>query len=75
MNSRMFRKIKFLFHEDSQYTGIWTYCGVYNILRCLSEIDTYMLRIHVFSIFTITTPRALNHEDIDNCTLTITYWL
>ena len=28
-----------------------------------------MLRIHSFSIFTINTPRALNREDTDKCTL------
>ena len=31
-----------------------------------------MLRIHVFSIFTIKTPWALNHVDTDTCTLTST---
>ena len=32
-----------------------------------------MLRIHLFSIFTIKTSRALNRDDTDKCTLTITY--
>ena len=31
-----------------------------------------MLRIHLFSIFTIKTPRALNREDTDKCTPTKT---
>jgi len=25
---RIFLKFEFLFHEDSQYTGVWTYCAV-----------------------------------------------
>ena len=36
-DSRIFRKFEFLFHEDSQYTGVWTFCVVYKILRCLSK--------------------------------------
>jgi len=28
---------EFLFHEDSQNTGVWKYYGVYQILRCLSK--------------------------------------
>jgi len=32
-----------------------------------------MLKIHLFSIFTIKTPWALNREDTDKCTLSITY--
>ena len=28
-----FWKIKFLFHDDSQFTGVWKYCGVYKIVR------------------------------------------
>ena len=31
-----------------------------------------MLRIHLFSIFTIKTPQALNREDTDKCTPTKT---
>jgi len=31
-----------------------------------------MLRIYLFSIFTIKMPQALNREDADKCTLTIT---
>jgi len=31
-----------------------------------------MLKIHLFSIFTINTLRALNSEDTDRCTLTCT---
>ena len=60
---------------DSQYTGVWKYSGVYKRLHCLSKIRLYtkMLRIHLFSIFTIKTPRTLNREDTDTCTLTITY--
>ena len=54
-----------MFHEDSQYTGEWKYCGVYEIhvLRCLSwnRLYTNMLRIHLFSIFIIMT---------ETCTLT-----
>jgi len=30
-------QIEFLFYEDSQYTGVWKYCCVYNILHCLSK--------------------------------------
>jgi len=57
----LFFKFEFLFHEDSQFTGLWKYCGVYEILPCLSKnrLYTKMLRIRVFSIFTIKTSRAL----------------
>ena len=43
-------------------------------MRSLSKNRLYikMLRIHLFSIFTNKTPQALNHEDADKCTLTIT---
>ena len=34
-----------------------------------------MLRIYLFSIFTLRMPRALNGEYTDRCTLTITYLL
>jgi len=54
------KKIYILFHEGSQYTGVWKYCGVFKLLRCLSKFFyTKMLRIHLFSIFTSKTPRAL----------------
>ena len=36
-DSRIYYFIIILFHEDSQYTGVWKYCGVYKILRCLSK--------------------------------------
>jgi len=26
--NHIFRKFKFLFHENCQYTGVWIYCGV-----------------------------------------------
>ena len=69
----IFWKFEFLFHEDSQYTGVWKYCAV-----CL-KID-YTQR-HLFSILTVKTSgalcacalRPLNREDTDKCTLTITY--
>ena len=56
-----FWKFEVLFHEDSQNTDVRTYCDVYNILRCVSKnrLYTKMLRIHLFSILTIKTPRAL----------------
>ena len=67
----------------NKYTGVWKYCSVYKILRCLSKnrLCTKMLIIHLFSIFTIKTSRALaalapyrplNHEDTDKCTVTVT---
>ena len=34
-------KNEFLFNEDNQYTGVWTYCGVYTTLRSLSNIDLH----------------------------------
>ena len=34
-SDRIICKFEFLFHEDSQYTGIWKHCGVYKILRCV----------------------------------------
>jgi len=50
------------------------------ILRCMeilrsltkNRLYTKMLRKHLFSIFIIKIPRALNHEDTDKFTLTIT---
>ena len=61
-----YRKIEFLFHEDSQYrsTGVSKYCGEYKILYCLSKnrLYTKMLRLHL----------ARNCEDTDKCTLNIT---
>jgi len=41
----------------NKYTGVWKYCSVYKILRCLSKnrLCTKMLIIHLFSIFTIKT--------------------
>jgi len=57
---------------------------VYKILRYLSKkkrLYTKMLRIHLFSVFTIKTPRCaralmpLNREDTVRCTLIITYIL
>ena len=53
--------VEFLFHEDSRYTGVWKYSGINEILRRLSKnrLYTKMLRIHLFSIFTINSPRAL----------------
>jgi len=40
---------EFLFHEESQYIGVWKYCGVYKILRCLfkNRLYTKLLRILV----------------------------
>ena len=54
-------KVNCLFHEGSQYTGVWKYCSVYKILRRLSKnrLYTEMLRVHSFSIFIIKTPQAL----------------
>ena len=47
-------------HEDSKYTDGFYYCGIYNLLSCLkNRLYTEMLKIHLFSIFTIKTPRAL----------------
>ena len=55
------------------------YCGVYTILRCLSKnrLYTKMLRIHLFSIFTIKTPQALTAlasivKTLTNVLITIT---
>ena len=31
-----FGNFEFMFHEDSQYTGVWKYWVVYKMLRCLS---------------------------------------
>ena len=36
---RIFWNVEFLFHEDSQFTDVWKYCGVYTILHSLSEIN------------------------------------
>jgi len=36
------------------------------------RLYTKMLRIHLFSIFTIKTPQALKREDTDKYTLAIT---
>ena len=49
-------------YEDSQYTGVWKFCSVYEIFRCLSKsrLYTQMLRIHLFSIFTVKTPQGLS---------------
>ena len=33
-----FWKFEFLFTKDSQYTGVWKYCGVYKILCCLINV-------------------------------------
>jgi len=49
-------KFEFLFHEDSQYTGVWKYCGVYKLVCQSSVLYTKMLKIHMFCIFTIKTP-------------------
>ena len=51
-DSRIFRKFEFLFHENSQYAGVWKYCGVYKRVRCMSKnrLYTKMLGINVFSI-------------------------
>ena len=38
-----------------------------------NRIYTTMLRLHVFSIVSIKTPRTLHREDADTCTLYITY--
>ena len=53
--------MNFIFHKDNQFTGVWKYCVKYEILRCLfkNRLFTEMLRIHLFSIFTIKTPRTL----------------
>ena len=40
-DSRIFRKFEFLFHENGQYTGVWTFCSVYKLLHL--KID-YTLR-------------------------------
>ena len=45
-----FEKVEFLFHEYSQYTGVWKYCGLYKMYA----------QYRFFSIFTIIkTPRTL----------------
>ena len=75
-------KFEFLFHEDSQYTGVWLYCGVYKTLRCLSK-QQYKLRCleYICSVFSplilrcACALRPLNREDTDKCTLTITFKL
>ena len=43
--------------------------------HCLSKNRLYakMLRIHLFSIFTIKTPRTLNRACADKCTQPISY--
>ena len=48
----VFLKFEFLFHEDRQDTDVWKYCVV-----CLKKnrLDTKMLRVHLFSFFTINT--------------------
>ena len=38
-NKRIFFKIEFLFHEDSQYTDVWKYCGVYKYCAVCLNID------------------------------------
>jgi len=43
------------------------YCAVLSKNR----LYTKMLRINLFSIFTIKTPRALDRDDPDKCTLSI----
>ena len=77
-----FRPIRtcFIVHEDNQDTGVWKHCGIWNY-GAVYMLYTNMLIIHLLSIFTIKTPRALaafrplNREDADKSTLTITYWL
>ena len=69
-NKIFFMKTDFLYHEDSHYSGVLKYCGVYKLLRCLSKnrLYTKMFRIHLFSIFTSCCTRALmplNREDTD----------
>jgi len=66
-----FENLNFYFHGDCQYTGVWKYRGVYKISRSLSKnrLYTKMLRIHLFSIFTL---RPLNRETLTNVLLTIT---
>ena len=60
-------EFEFLFHEDSQYSGVSKYCGVYLILRCLSKkrLYTKLLKIHFFSTFIIKTSPALTRDDTD----------
>ena len=53
----------------NSYTSVWKYCSVYTILSCLSKnrlscmsknrLYIKMLRINLFSIFTIKMPQAL----------------
>ena len=59
--SRIFWKIEFLLYEDSQYTGVWKIGNTAVYMKYLSKYRLYtnMLRIHLFSIFTIKTPPAL----------------
>ena len=38
-NSRIFRKSEFLFHEDSQDTGVWKYCSVWKYYGDCLKID------------------------------------
>ena len=61
LKNQMKAKFEFLFQEDSRYTGVWKYSGTNEILRRLSKnrLYTKMLRIHLFSIFTINSPQAL----------------
>ena len=50
------------------YCGVWIFCAV-----CLyNRLYTKMLRIHLFSIFTIKTPRGFNRLATYTCTPTIT---
>ena len=66
-NQTVFLKIEFLFHEGSPYNGVQK-CGRLSKNRLYIKL----LNIYLFSIFTIKTPPALNLEDADKCTLTIT---
>jgi len=79
-----FRKFQFLFHEDSQDTGVWKYVGVwkYCAVGRKTRLYTNMPRIHLLSPFTIPSYRGFllgsrpyvssYHEDTHKCTLTIT---
>ena len=71
-------RFEFLFHEYSQYTsGVWKYCGVYEILRYLSinRLYTKMLRIHLFRIFTSCARPLRPLKTLTSVLLTITQTL
>ena len=64
-DSHIFFKFEFLFHEDTQYTGVWKYCAVClkidYTLRCLEYICSVYSPLGRYGLLIVKTQMYSNY--------------